>query len=152
MTPMVDLGFLLISFFVITTQLTEPKTMDLIVPAKGPFTDIKKSATLTFLPTSDDQLYYYYGDAEETARDQGLLKTDNNGEKLREIISRRKTFLVRKKIDPDELFVIIKPDKQCKYKNVVDLLDEIIIHDVKRYALTDPNAADTELMRNARKE
>ena len=49
MTPMVDLGFLLITFFVITAELSKPVTMDLFMPKEGPPIKLRKSDALTFL-------------------------------------------------------------------------------------------------------
>src|SRR5690242_1726814 len=61
MTPMVDLGFLLISFFVITTELTRPRAMDLFMPHDGEMVPSKESATITILTGNNDKLFYYYG-------------------------------------------------------------------------------------------
>jgi hypothetical protein len=36
------------------------------------------------------------------------------------------------------LFIIIKPDKDATYKNAVDILDEMDINDIGRYAMVDP--------------
>jgi biopolymer transport protein ExbD len=49
MTPMVDLGFLLISFFVITTELSKPTALNLIMPTKGIAMDLGESNALTVL-------------------------------------------------------------------------------------------------------
>ncbi|MBL7720625.1 MAG: biopolymer transporter ExbD, partial [Chitinophagaceae bacterium] len=64
MTPMVDLGFLLISFFVITTELSKPTVMNLAMPAEGEPTDLANSAALTVL-TKGNSIYYYQGEWEE---------------------------------------------------------------------------------------
>ena len=148
MTPMVDLGFLLISFFVITTQLGEPKTMNLIVPKEGPDSPVKGSTAITFLPASSNKLYYYFGDGSEAIPQNKVFVTDYKTNSIGSIISNRKNFLLDKKIDPGELFVIIKPSKKASYKKIVDLLDEMIIHNVSRYTLTELAALDTDFINN----
>src|SRR5690348_11028072 len=65
LTPMVDLGFLLITFFIFTTTMSQPTALKLILPKD---TDdahkmlAKVSAVITLLPGKSDQIYYYEGD------------------------------------------------------------------------------------------
>src|SRR4029079_14016518 len=66
LTPMVDLGFLLISFFIFTTQITKPVGMKLYLPADSPdSTIVKKSVTLTLMPTAGRGVFAYEGLADE---------------------------------------------------------------------------------------
>src|SRR6185295_13160446 len=71
MTPMVDLGFLLITFFIFTATMKSPTTMDLNMPKetdKKDETKIKQSGALTILLGKNDQVYYYEGElTQETA-------------------------------------------------------------------------------------
>ncbi|HXH19667.1 MAG TPA: biopolymer transporter ExbD, partial [Chitinophagales bacterium] len=63
-TPMVDLGFLLITFFMLTTTLSKPQTMEINMPEKDNVTDptkIKESTALTVILTANDKIYYYFG-------------------------------------------------------------------------------------------
>ena len=62
MTPMVDLGFLLISFFVITTELSQPRTTNLNMPKDGPAMPLGESDALTILLDRDNRIWYYEGD------------------------------------------------------------------------------------------
>ncbi len=61
MTPMVDLAFLLLTFFVLTSTFSKPKSMELTfpVPPKEPTEQTKVKNGVTFLLTKDDRVFYY---------------------------------------------------------------------------------------------
>jgi len=64
MTPMVDLAFLLLTFFVLTATFSKPKSMELTFPAP-PDPNQKQDAIkkgITFLLTKDDRIFYYEGE------------------------------------------------------------------------------------------
>ena len=125
MTPMVDLGFLLITFFIYTSTIREPSSMSLIMPdEQGPPTKIKQSGALTLIPGEDQKVYYYEGEFEE-----GKLKTSTIREVRRVIVDKKARTPV------NDLVITIKPSKYSNYRTVVDVLDEMIISDVRRYAL-----------------
>ena len=63
MTPMVDLGFLLISFFIFTTEISKPRVTNLYMPKGVDSTRIAESKSLTILLSDDDDnIFYYNGD------------------------------------------------------------------------------------------
>ncbi|UAY51567.1 ExbD/TolR family protein [Ferruginibacter albus] len=131
LTPMVDLGFLLITFFIFTTTLSQPTTMKLLMPKDDiqdkDLTKIKESGALTILLGKNDQVYYYEG-MDPTKLQSSTFK------KIRQVV------LTKKANTPvDDLFITIKPGKESDYKNVVDILDEMTINDIKRYAIDNPN-------------
>lgn len=68
LTPMVDLGFLLITFFVITTEFSKPMVTKLNMPADGPPIKLGESSALTVLLGSDNTVYYYEGGWEKACR------------------------------------------------------------------------------------
>ncbi len=128
LTPMVDLGFLLITFFIFTTSLQSASVMRMTLPdEKGKPTPVKASSTLTLLLASDHQVYYYSG---EYDKDTSLLSSP---------IQQIRDVIVLKKQQSDSSFfsIIIKAGNTSVYKDVVDLLDEMTIADVKRFALVD---------------
>src|SRR6476620_3702406 len=123
MTPMVDLGFLLITFFIFTTSMSQPTTMNLIMPKDGGEpTPIKESGALTILPTDNGQVYYYLGRLKPGAIHACTLK------EIRNVIINKK-----KVTPPKDFFVVIKPTETANYGNTIDILDEMTISDVKRY-------------------
>jgi biopolymer transport protein ExbD len=132
LTPMVDLGFLLITFFIFTTTMSQPTAMKLFLPKDTEKPEeqnkVKASGALTLLLGKDDQIYYYAG---ELAPDASNFKT-TNFKGVRDIILDKK-----KSTNPSDFVVVIKPDKESTYKNVVNALDEMTINDVKRYAMVD---------------
>jgi len=151
MTPMVDLGFLLISFFVITTELSRPKAMKLIMPADGPQTPSAESKTITFLTGSDNKLFYYYGEEKDAGIKNPVIQTtwnENNG--AGKVIRQKQLELDKIKGGRNEMVVIIKPGKESTYKNVVDILDEMTIHGVSRYALVKPGENDARFLERNR--
>ena len=141
LTPMVDLGFLLITFFIFTTTMSQPTGMKLNLPKDTDKPEeqnkVKESGVLTLLLGKNDQVYYYEG---TLAPDASNFKSSNFKEIRNEILSKKKST------DPKDFVVVIKPDKDCSYKNVVDMLDEMLINDVKRYATVEISDVEYQLI------
>ncbi|MDB5207958.1 MAG: biopolymer transporter ExbD [Flavisolibacter sp.] len=151
MTPMVDLGFLLITFFIFTTTMSTPNTTRLIMPKdeKDPEkqTEVKQSGALTILMAKDNNLYYYEGQMEG---DGSNFKSSTYKE-IRDVIQKKKKDVMllgrglgynADSTDKD-FVVVIKPNSDATYKNTVDILDEMTINNVQRFALID--ITDTEM-------
>ncbi len=148
MTPMVDLGFLLISFFVITTELSKPTAMDLIMPKDGPDTPIEQSNALSILVDKNNAIYYYEGKWEDAIKTNSIFKIQYAGiNDLRSNINAKQNKLAAMpgtKEGKDGLMLIIKPGQRASYKNIVDILDEITITQVKKYVMVNQSAAEKE--------
>lgn len=143
MTPMVDLGFLLISFFVISTELSRPRGMSLYMPADGPPMATAESKTITFLAGADNKLFYYSGEERDAGIKNPIIpisSDERNG--VGKVIRNKQQQLDRLPGGRDEMMLIIKPGKESVYKNTVDLLDEMTIYNVKRYAIVKPGEND----------
>lgn len=131
LTPMVDLGFLLITFFVFTATMSQPSAMKLILPDDKDITKTmatKESGALTFLLSENNSVYYYEG------------KLDISGSNVYvSTINEVRDIIIKKKRNtwPDNFFVIIKPAKKSIYRDIVNMLDEMTINDIERYALVD---------------
>jgi len=139
MTPMVDLGFLLITFFVITTEMAKPTVMDIFMPrdSDNPMW-LGQSNALTVL-LDNDKVYYYNGDWKDAIKSGEIKETSFSGTNdLRKIIGekqRQLDLIPKSKEGRDGLMMLIKPGSKASYKNVVDVLDEATISRVKKYAI-----------------
>lgn len=142
LTPMVDLGFLLITFFIFTTTMSQPTAMKLVMPkdADRPeeITEVKQSGALTILLGSNNNVFYYEG---ELLPDASNFKSSNFKE-IRDVIINKKRSVPEK-----DFVVIIKPGETSSYKNLVDILDEMNINVAKRYALVDITEPETQLIK-----
>jgi biopolymer transport protein ExbD len=165
MTPMVDLGFLLITFFIFTSTMSTPSTLALNMPKdeKDPEkqNEAKASGALTLLLGKNNQVYYYEG---ELAPDASNFKS-SNFKGIRDVIIQRKKDVMAAHVHNSQceeirsrnngnpkscldrdLVVVIKPDAEATYKNTVDMLDEMTINVVKRFAIVDIMPVETELI------
>lgn len=177
MTPMVDLGFLLITFFIFTTTMTTPTTLDLNMPKdiKDPKdqTEAKESGVLSIMLGKKDQVYYYEGKLVVDATGNNFKSTTFKG--IRDIIIKKKGEVIgrhehdatcaktqenaKAKNDPDwanackdrDFIVIIKPDNDATYKNTVDILDEMTINQVRTYAMVKILDQEYELIKKRKK-
>lgn len=135
MTPMVDLGFLLITFFMFTTNFTKPNVMDLGLPAKSPIpttnvVDVKNQ--VTFILGKDNRVFYHQQDKQDL-NTGNLKETDFSGVKISKIISEAYKNAPAK----ENFTIIIEPTDKANYKNFVDILDNIAISKKERYGVTD---------------
>ena len=174
-TPMVDLGFLLITFFMLTTTLIKPQTMEISMPSKDKVTEeeqtkVKASQAMTILIGKENKLYYFLG-TKENDKDPELVLTDYSAEGLRKALLQKnidvmlKIHELKEKKEKNQLneedfkkqvsdakamktavVVMIKATDESNYKNLIDVLDEMLICNVARYAIVDVTPYDLELI------
>ncbi|HET6569102.1 MAG TPA: biopolymer transporter ExbD [Rhodothermales bacterium] len=153
MTPMVDLGFLLITFFMLTTTLAKPQTMEITMPDKNENKDdkmkVKESRTLTVLLGDNDKVYYYRGIPDPNDPQIGITNFGKDG--IRKTLLEKKREIGKVRDDDsgklvDGIIVIIKAKDTAKYKNMVDILDEMNITNIGTYAIVDMSEGDLSLM------
>lgn len=172
MTPMVDLGFLLITFFIFTATMSSPTTMDLNMPKesdkKEDETKVKQSGALTIMLGKNNGVYYYEGELGPNG--ENFKSTNFKG--IREIIINKKKAVIasyrgnaeceqkakdKGKADPKaecadmDFVVVIKPNEDATYKNTVDILDEMTINAVKRFAMIKISSTENDLVKASQK-
>lgn len=130
---MVDLAFLLITFFIYTTAMAEPVATKLNMPMDGPPILSAGNKTLTILLSGNNQAFAYEGLFEDALKSNSVKKTNYHPQYGIGNIIREKQNTLRK--NKDLLMVIIKAGNESSYKNFVDAIDEMKINDVKHYAV-----------------
>ncbi len=161
-TAMVDLAFLLITFFMLTTTLAKPNIMPIVMPEKKDLKkedleETKESQVLTLMLGANDKVYYYEG-----ITDAKLDSTDYSAEGVRKVILGKKDRVKAQwgedeKDDPknpgqkkiySKLSVVIKPTKESRYKNLVDTFDEMKICNVARYVMLPISKVEEDFIKN----
>jgi biopolymer transport protein ExbD len=136
MTPMVDLGFLLITFFMFTTTFSKPNMMKLNMPDKPKDEEqppeIKISNTITIVMGKEDRLFWHQKTMGELTT-ENLTETNYSAAGIRAAIGSLKKVAA----DSTKFTIIIKPTDECNFKNTVDILDEMEITNNKMYAIVD---------------
>jgi hypothetical protein len=178
MTPMVDLAFLLLTFFMLTTTFNKPQAMEINMPVKDKVNDPPKipgNQTLTLLLSDKNRIYWYMGADDPNQppvveytnfSSKGIRKllVDKNSEingTFQRIESLKQQFKEgkidekafkeeRNKVYADKkgLIVLIKADDGSTYKNLVDILDEMAICNVGRYAIVDITTSELDMIKN----
>ena len=159
LTPMVDLGFLLITFFMYTTTMSKPKTMEINMPNNEKIeekdqTKVKESVAMTILLSKDHRIYYYEGLASDPANPPNVQVTyfKPKGGIRDAIIDKKKRVDELKQqgalSGKDQLTVLIKPDKTSTYEALVNMLDEMNINDVRVYAIVDITDVDKDFIKS----
>jgi biopolymer transport protein ExbD len=176
MTPMVDLAFLLLTFFILTTTMYKPSTLQLtfpVPPEEDQPQDLDKvNNALTLFLTKKDQIFYYkdafkagetqlsqtnFKDVEKmlielnkstVERINELSKQLNEKKITEEVYDSLKNEAQKQK---DALFVIIKPDKDAKFRNMIDIVDEMDISGIGKYAVQDTIKPEEQALLEAEK-
>ncbi|MCD9015013.1 ExbD/TolR family protein [Parachryseolinea silvisoli] len=141
MTPMVDLAFLLLTFFMLTTTFSKPQTMEITMPEKPKEEDklpeVNEKKVVTLILGANDKIYWYHG-----ITDPKVEVTDFSANGIRKI-------LLKQAAEIPGMILLIKPGDDSRYKNMVDILDEMNITNMQRYALVKITDTDKELVKES---
>lgn len=149
LTAMVDLAFLLITFFMLTTTLSKPQSMNLAMPDKSEIDDkptvVADNRTVTLLLGTDNKIVWYMGKMDNMLGGPEVVGYGTSG--LREMIQEKSQHVLSITQDLEKgIIVIIKPSDKSNYRNLVDALDEMAISRVETYAIVDISEVELELL------
>ncbi len=184
MTPMVDLAFLLLTFFILTTTMYKPSTLQMTYPVPPPPNQpppppTKLDNAITLMLTKDDQIFYYFGQFYAAGNPDGKpattfehtdfskvqqLLVERNKETVAQLNALAKQFNDRKlteeeytakrrevKGNPLNLKAIIKTDPDAKYRNMIDMVDEMDISGIGSYGVLDSLKMAEQVLLNIEK-
>ena len=135
MTPMVDVAFLLLTFFMLTTYFSKPQTMELNLPAdEKQQIEVAESNLLTIRVASDGLMYWNIGMDPANPIDVKDLRK----------------FLVDKNKENPKLITLLKIDRDGKYSMFIKVMDEIAIAQVTRFSLAPMTEYDKRQIQKAR--
>ncbi|MGO3107835.1 MAG: ExbD/TolR family protein [Sphingobacterium sp.] len=150
LTAMVDLAFLLITFFMLTTSLNKPQAMDVAMPDKNKIDkndnlEIADNRSITLLLGSDNKISWYYGQLANPIYPPATVEYGNDG--IREVLLKMQKE-VPARAGGKDLIVVIRPSEKSIHRNLVDILDEMKIVDVKRYMISQINDDEIEVLKS----
>jgi biopolymer transport protein ExbD len=143
LTAMVDLAFLLITFFILTTTLQKPNTMELAMPVDNLPQPIAESRTMTVLIGANDKLEWYIGQPGNPLTAPAVDGFGKNG--IRKALLEQSARIKREQ--GKDMIVLIKPSDKSNYANVVNLMDELNITDNQRRAIVDISPQEVSLLK-----
>jgi len=144
LTAMVDLAFLLITFFILTTSLIKPKAMDVSMPVKDtPPGGYAASRTMTICLGKNNQAVWYVGLPDQPIVQPTIVNYSKTG--LRMAIANTSKDILKK--TGKTIIVIVKPSSLSLYDNLVNTLDELNIASVPSYAIADISPKDIHMLK-----
>ena len=149
LTPMVDLAFLLITFFMLTTTMNKPQSMEINMPVKPkpgdpPPPEIEAFKVMTLILGANDLIWYYEGLKDPEIKNATF--TEIRGL----ILDKKKRVEAGRPNDKTKTVIIIKPTDEANYKNVVDILDEMAIDGINTYAMVPVTPQELKLLDNVK--
>jgi biopolymer transport protein ExbD len=156
LTPMVDLGFLLITFFILTTRLIAGDH-HILVQTPNPADSVmakalSESDALTFLLAKENKVFYYTGNTPAKSEFNTMQILDATNKK--ELLKTTKKFaeLHNKKFGKANVdsamvgHVFVKPDTASTYENLITVLDAILINKINSYSIDEITKSDAALL------
>lgn len=145
LTPMVDLGFLLITFFVFTTTMSTRTVMKVNMPVNTDIVNdpVCESCVLTLLLDKDNNIKYYEGAVENNPV---INETGYSPKEIRAVLMNKMNKVVSVRGKQEAFILIIKPTAASSFKNFVDITDEVTICNIKRYYIDEIKEDDKRLL------
>ena len=144
MTPMVDLGFLLITFFILATTLAKPKSIQIVAPAKATDMEqppLKCSKSITLLLDQTDKVKFY------TCPDNPQVDSATYSKQgIRQVLLNRQKEVQQQWGDKNNLIALVKTAPNAKYGRMVNVIDEMHITNTL-FTIAEMEAQDSTILK-----
>ncbi len=118
MTPMVDIAFLLLIFYMVTTVFSMPQSLELNLPPKSDDKIVIRQSRLLELWVNDrGELFWYQQRNADNRMEMPEMITMNDLQDL----------LIEKNSSVEKLVTVLKIDPECRYEAMVRIIDDIQI-------------------------
>jgi biopolymer transport protein ExbD len=134
MTPMVDVAFLLLTFFMLTTVFRKPNTLEINLPPDNK-TEVKMAESNLLTIRCDEQMNLYWNIGFEIPHKFSF--------------SDLRKFLQERQKENPKFVVLIKIDRKSKYHAMIDIIDELNLANLGRYSLSPMTDIDKKEMSKA---
>ena len=153
-------------------EITMPEKKD-DPTVKAP--EIAADRTINILISGDNKIFYYFGVADPKKPLPQLIKTSYSKDGIRKVLLQRNILVfkavkelrdkvirgdevmadstltrrvkeLKKTVDPKAPIILIKADEKAKYKNLVDIIDEMAICTVANYAVVDISDIEKQMV------
>lgn len=133
MTPLVDVAFLLLTFFMLTTTFSLPKVMEINLPPSETKSEITEASLLLLRILEDGRIFWSLGTEKPRALEMKEL---------------RGFFKERVNANPN-LITLVKVDRKSKYSNMVKIIDELHLAQMTRFSLAPLLDQDKKIVEQA---
>lgn len=130
-TPMVDIAFLLLTFFMLTTTMNKPQTMEINLPPSNDVNvEVAQSNLFTIRVKEDGTIYWNIG------------VDDPQRIEFKDL----RNLMIQKNQENPRLITLIKIDRKSKYTMMVDIMDELNVANVTRFSIAPMREADKKIL------
>lgn len=144
LTAMVDLAFLLVTFFMLTTTLSKPHVMEIGMPVGNESGAVAQSRSVTLCLGSNNRLLLYRGLLNQPIGEPQVINISGNK------AIRAALLDIKQQVQHNfnkGLIILIKPSARSHYGNLVNTLDELNITHNETYAIEPLTAAETDALK-----
>jgi biopolymer transport protein ExbD len=135
MTPLVDIAFLLLTFFMLTTTFSLPQVMEITLPPSETKSEVTESSLLLLRLMENGTIFWNMGTEAPRALEQNTLRA----------------FLKERINTNPNMITLVKVDRKSKYSNMVKIIDELHLANITRYSLAPLLEPDKKIVEDAGK-
>ncbi|TLY28389.1 MAG: biopolymer transporter ExbD [Ignavibacteria bacterium] len=133
MTPMVDVAFLLLTFFMLTTQFRPPEEVQIVLPASHSAFKLPESKVMLITISKDDRIFLGFDSPRMMEK---IFGEPNKNRRSVEVTTRDLgNLLIQARIANPSLYTVVKGDKEAGFGVTEDVMDVLQKTNITRFNL-----------------